>query len=424
MATTSLKLVGKNIYLKFINGREVQLKVSTNISVNPEYWDSTREKIKNVAAVPNCDEVNSKLSKLKIHISDQYNVDFMLGEIINTAWLKKTIANFFSRPKNEENKKNLDHQLYVTSFADWWIKEKSGKWVVKSKKLMPDNRKDQLTDSINLFKKFEGKDKVRLKNFTSETLNGFSDFLHSSGYQPNTVYTNINNVKFFCKRAEEEGYEVNKSYNKRIFIEDRAEEFDEPYLNEEEISKIFQLDLWHNDNLEAIRDNFIIGLCTGLRVSDFLRRLSAKNISGEFFYIKTQKTSTDVAIPIHPYVKLILEKRGGAFPKKVDTNQFNIGIKKICQIAEIDEEIFGGVIKKLKSGEKRKVVGMYKKYELVTSHICRRSFATNHYGKLPNHIIMAITGHKTETQFLKYIKTTSKEKAVVLQKHWEDQNFK
>jgi len=359
MATTSLKLVGKNIYLKFINGREIQLKVSTNISINPEHWDSKNEKLKNIAAVANRDEINSKLAKLKIHVLDQYNYDFMLEEeIINTAWLKKTIANFFSRPKLESNKKNLDHHIYVTSFADWWIKEKSSKWVVKSKRMMPENRKDQLADSINLFKKFEGKDKVRLKNFTSESLNGFSDFLHEKGYQPNTVYTNINNVKFFCKRAEEEGFEVNKGYNKRIFIEDRAEQFDEPYLNEEEISKIFQLDLWSNDSLEAIRDNFIIGLCTGLRVSDFLKRLNVKNISGEFFYIKTQKTGTDVAIPIHPYVKLILEKRGGIFPKKVDTNQFNIGIKRICQIAEIDEEMLGGVIKITKRDQFKK----YKSY--------------------------------------------------------------
>jgi len=78
MATTSLKLVGKNIYLKFINGREVQLKVSTNISVNPEYWDSSREKIKNVAAVPNCDEINHKLALLKIHVLQQHNYDWML----------------------------------------------------------------------------------------------------------------------------------------------------------------------------------------------------------------------------------------------------------------------------------------------------------------------------------------------------------
>ena len=44
----------------------------------------------------------------------------------------------------------------------------------------------------------------------------------------------------------------------------------------------------------------------------------------------------------------------------------------------------------------RKKTGIYKKHELVSSHICRRSFATNLYGKIDTLTIMKITGHKTE----------------------------
>lgn len=54
---------------------------------------------------------------------------------------------------------------------------------------------------------------------------------------------------------------------------------------------------------------------------------------------------------------------------------------------------------------------MYKKHELVRSHICKRSFATNLYGKIDTLTIMKITGHKTEAQFLSYIKITPKEYA-------------
>ncbi len=39
----------------------------------------------------------------------------------------------------------------------------------------------------------------------------------------------------------------------------------------------------------------------------------------------------------------------------------------------------------------------------MTSHICRRSFATNQYGILPTALIMQITGHSTEKMFLNYI---------------------
>ena len=46
---------------------------------------------------------------------------------------------------------------------------------------------------------------------------------------------------------------------------------------------------------------------------------------------------------------------------------------------------------------------MFEKYELIRSHTCRRSFATNHYDKLSNKIIMAVTGHATEKMLLNYI---------------------
>ena len=53
---------------------------------------------------------------------------------------------------------------------------------------------------------------------------------------------------------------------------------------------------------------------------------------------------------------------------------------------------------------------MLKKYQLITTHTARRSFATNMYkrGYSPVHI-MSITGHKKESTFLKYIRITNEE---------------
>ena len=46
---------------------------------------------------------------------------------------------------------------------------------------------------------------------------------------------------------------------------------------------------------------------------------------------------------------------------------------------------------------------MYPKYELITSHTMRRSFATNHYGKIPTPILMKLTGHSRESTLLEYV---------------------
>ncbi len=85
--------------------------------------------------------------------------------------------------------------------------------------------------------------------------------------------------------------------------------------------------------------------------------------------------------------------------------------KKVCEEVGISEEVEGARMEEIitkKDGKKeiiyRKKTGMYKKHELVSSHICRRSFATNIYGKIDTLTIMKITGHKTEAQFLNYIK--------------------
>lgn len=64
-------------------------------------------------------------------------------------------------------------------------------------------------------------------------------------------------------------------------------------------------------------------------------------------------------------------------------------------------------------------MGSYPKYELVSSHICRRTFATLLYGKIDTLTIMKITGHQTERQFLGYIKITPKEYAEKLKEHWK-----
>ena len=62
----------------------------------------------------------------------------------------------------------------------------------------------------------------------------------------------------------------------------------------------------------------------------------------------------------------------------------------------------------------------YEKWELVTSHVCRRSFATNLFlGGFDNSTIMKATGHQSEVQFLKYIKSTQEEHLQKISEYWE-----
>ncbi len=166
----------------------------------------------------------------------------------------------------------------------------------------------------------------------------------------------------------------------------------------------------------------MIGLWTGLRVSDLLY-LTAKDIKDGFIDNTNLKTDIEVTIPLHPHIKNILNKRNGNFPRYISEQNFNDYIKEVAKSVGINEIIKGAKITLIydENGKPkldadgnnihRKKSGTFPKYELVTTHICRRSFATNLYGQIDTLTIMKIIGHSTEKQFLRYIKTTPKHHA-------------
>ena len=58
------------------------------------------------------------------------------------------------------------------------------------------------------------------------------------------------------------------------------------------------------------------------------------------------------------------------------------------------------------------------KYEMIKTHTARRSFCTNAYlSGMDSLDIMALSGHKTEKNFLKYIKVTRHQRAKRIAEH-------
>jgi integrase len=132
----------------------------------------------------------------------------------------------------------------------------------------------------------------------------------------------------------------------------------------------------------------------------------------EFTQVKTNKI---MAVPLSKKVREILAKRDGSFPRKISDQRYNEYIKEVCRLAGIKTKIKGSKIFK---ETMRKVSGLFPKYELVTSHIGRRSFATNNYGKIPTSLLINVTGHTTEAMFLEYIGKTETEKAKQLAEYF------
>jgi integrase len=91
----------------------------------------------------------------------------------------------------------------------------------------------------------------------------------------------------------------------------------------------------------------------------------------------------------------------------------NKKIKEVGKLAGINDEIITIITR----GGKR-VETAIKKFEKITNHTARRSFATNLYlAGVPTLAIMKMTGHKTERSFLKYIRVTPEENAFRIAQH-------
>ncbi|APD06540.1 hypothetical protein UJ101_01009 [Flavobacteriaceae bacterium UJ101] len=401
-----------SIYVRFLGHDRYDERTVTGLKIKKDQWSVKDQKVKPKSIVPQREFINNHLIHLKSHLYDAYNVTYNSKSYIKKNWLKDEVNKYFGRAKKDET--------YKIYFTDW-----VGKFIQDSHKRLKKDGNGTISLSTQKYYKtvynkliqYEKYKKIKLR-FEDINLKFYEDIVfylrEDQKLNNNTIGGTINKIKLFCKQIELQGLPINIQYKE--FKAPSNKTFD-TYLNEDEINKIFHYDFSKQPSLDNARDLFIIGLWTGLRISDFMR-LKDLNINEEFIEITTQKNDEPVIIPMHKQIKSILKKYNDDLPYKISDQKFNKHIKRICKIVGIDQKIKGS---KMNSITKRKEVGIYHKYELIASHACRRSFASNLYGKLPNMVIMSITTHKTEAQFLKYIKITKQEHANTLKEFWAKQ---
>jgi integrase len=215
--------------------------------------------------------------------------------------------------------------------------------------------------------------------------------------------------------AFELGLTKNESFKSNKF-KVLKEETDDIYLTLDELNRIWALEYKVDTKKEQARDLFLIGAFTGLRVSDY-NSISNNNITEvngvKMLKVKTTKTGQVVAIPLHPIVLTILNKYNGNPPQSMPEQKINEKIKDVCLDAGIDDVEY---INKTKGG--LKITEKKHRFELVKTHTARRSFCTNAYlSGMSSLDIMSISGHKTESAFMKYIKVTPEQVAIKMSVH-------
>jgi integrase len=195
-----------------------------------------------------------------------------------------------------------------------------------------------------------------------------------------------------------------------------SEKVEKIFLTKDEIKQLRLLNLNDEPKLDVVRDLFLIGCYTSLRYSDYSTIVKSniiKNEQGLFFSIMTKKTNQKVVIPIHPVVKKILKKYNYQLPKSPCNQITNQRLKKVGLLAGINTDVeitktIGGVMTSI----------VYKKYELMTTHVARRSMITNAFrAGIAELAIRKMSGHKSAAVFESYVRVTEEMNAQDLVNH-------
>ena len=373
-----------HVYVRLINGRKNDIKVKTDFTVTSKDWNyETQTPRKNAR------ELNLALDGLKLKIEENLFKASKNGEEVDSNWLKKVMDKEPDESKPTTLLDYIDHFLVKRDTElkeDYKTRIKLAKCYIE--RLQKKTRKEYLGKDVNLdFKRV------------------FEKYGVENGYAQNTIQQYLKYIKRTCVFAKQEGLPTATELDGIKF---KFKKVKVVYLTEKEIGDIANVKI-DSEPLDNARDWLLISCYTGQRYSDFIR-FTREMLSKEYDRRKNMerthidfvqlKTNRHLKFPLSEDLMNVLAKRNGDFPRPISNQNLNDYIKEVCKAAGIDEQIEGT---KICCETKKKVAGTYPKYELITSHIGRRSFSSNHYGKIPTPLIMAITGHSSERSFLTYV---------------------
>tara|TARA_B100000767_G_scaffold225446_1_gene214812 strand:- start:4234 stop:5499 length:1266 start_codon:yes stop_codon:yes gene_type:complete len=332
------------------------------------------------------DLLQVKMNEVYRTVQDALNNREDDSDIINKEWMKSVVY-----PSKNDNllTNHIDRFL---NFKKPNIKESSYDLYKQIKRIIDAYESD--TNKSYL-----------IKNVDLRFSDNFREWMQVKGYSSNSIRQYLGHLMQVLRFASERGATVS---NKIDFFRKglKKKKTLNVYLSFDEIKLISALEL--KDKTEDIaRDWLVISCFSAQRVSDMFK-FNSKDISEDGEWITVQQTknenSVKISVPIMPQTRAILNKYNGEFPPLFDNayNRYIRTIKKVCKKAGLNE-MTKTLAYKGKTNDDISEVVEKPKHELVGTHIGRRSFATNFYGKIPTALIMSITGHLTESSFLLYI---------------------
>jgi len=392
------------IYLQYTYSKGKLLRYYTGVTVPKDFWDKEKGRAKQDRKFPDHSEINSHLKRIEteaeqIALRSQYSKSDLTNEVF-----KKELDTFLGK------REVTDDRVTFFRYFQKFIEERAGN---------PNYSKGSIKvygSTFNHLKKYADEVMRRepsFADFNHEFFSAFSNYLFGKDYGNNYVHKLTSTLKTLLKEADRREVSPELKVKDGWMVATR-EEPPAIYLTEDDLTRLYNLDLSENARLCRVRDLFLIGCYTGLRFSDFteLTPGNFKKSDGGKSYIEmfTRKTRVKVSIPVKSELLAILTKYDFQPPKAISNQNFNDYLKEVGQLAGLDEPT---MLTRIRNG--KRIDQTFPKYELMTTHTARRSFATNAYkAKVPVKYIMSVTGHTTEREFYKYVRIRPDEHALLV----------
>jgi integrase len=294
--------------------------------------------------------------------------------------------------------------------------------------LFIENKKNDKSDSANskstinrysylkkLLEEFQNDTRTSLhfNRINDKFYNSFLDyFINIRTHSANTLRRNVGLLKTFLNWAVDNGFTYKTEFRK--FKSPKPQITDEIALTFEQVKELYEKDLSSKPKLERVRDVFVLGCSTGLRISNYSKIKKSDIING-FIHVNDQKNKDkQLRIPLNVFSSEILEKYDYKLPI-ISTQKFNEYIKDVFEELE-----YTHTVKKTMRIGKEIIETDIPFHDRISSHTARRSFITIMKNKkIPDKVIMGFTGHKSLEVFNKYYKPNKEDEKDFMNDVWK-----
>lgn len=232
------------------------------------------------------------------------------------------------------------------------------------------------------------------EDLTKGRLNDFRDYVIEKVAQ-STARTYFAVFKAILKRYEDDA-DFCKEYAE--ILKARNEKPVKTFLTLKELERLERVEP-KNEYEQIVLDEFLIGAYTGMRISD-AREISEENMANGYISYVSIKTGVQAVVPMKSGIGERIA-RVQANGSEIPLATYNNILRRLCKKAGITERV-----KVYKAGEHRKG----EKWEHVSSHTARISFATNLVDMgVPLINVSRMMGHSSTQMTERYVVKTRAE---------------